>query len=255
MKLIDTHTHLYLDAFDNDRVDVVERAIADGIEEMYLPNVDSETIEGMMAMEKQWPERCFPMMGVHPCSIKENYEEELRIAREWLDKRSFVAIGEIGIDLYWDKTFFEEQKDAFLRQIDWALEFDLPIVIHSRESTDIIIKVLREKAGKLPKGIFHCFSGNLEQANAIIDLGFYLGIGGVLTFKNSGLDKVIKDVPLEHLVLETDAPYLTPTPFRGKRNESSYVKLVAEKLATIKQIGLDEVAKVTTANAEKLFKH
>jgi TatD DNase family protein len=242
-----------LEQFDEDRETVVNRAFEEGVEALYLPNVDKETIEGMMEMEKQWPGKCFPMMGVHPCSIKADYEEELRIAREWLDKRPFVAVGEIGIDLYWDKSFFEQQKIAFLTQIEWALEFDIPIVIHSRDSTDIIIELLKGIEGKLPRGIFHCFSGNLEQANAIIDLGFYLGIGGVLTFKNSGVDKVIAEVGLKYLVLETDAPYLTPAPFRGKRNESSYVKLVAEKLADIKEVSLEEVAKVTTANAKNLF--
>ncbi|KAA3636688.1 MAG: TatD family deoxyribonuclease [Bacteroidetes bacterium] len=253
MKLIDTHTHLYLEQFDEDRNEVLQRAFDAGVEALYLPNVDSRTIDGMLEMEKQWPGRCFPMMGVHPCSIGENYEEELRIAREWLDTRSFVAIGEIGIDLYWDKTYFEEQKIAFSTQMDWALEFDVPIVIHSRDSTDEIIELMRSRADRLPRGIFHCFTGNLEQANAIIDLGFMLGIGGVVTFKNGGLDKTIVDVDLENLVLETDAPYLTPAPFRGKRNESSYVRLVAEKLAAVKGITLEEVAKVTTDNAGKLF--
>lgn len=253
MKLIDTHTHLYLEEFDEDREQVVNRAFEEGVEALYLPNVDSRTIAGMLDMEVRWPGRCFPMMGVHPCSIKEDYEEELRIAREWLEKRTFAAVGEIGIDLYWDKTFFEEQKDAFLKQINWALEFELPIVIHSRDATDEIIEILRSKGGPLPRGIFHCFSGNLEQANAIIESGFYLGIGGVLTFKNSGLDKIIPGVDMKHLVLETDSPYLAPVPFRGKRNESSFVKRVAEKLAEIKGVPLEEVAKVTTQNARNLF--
>ncbi len=195
------------------------------------------------------------MMGVHPCSIGANYEEELRIARHWLDKRPFVAIGEIGIDLYWDKTFVEEQKIAFSTQMDWALEFDLPIVIHSRDATDVIIDLMRARADRLPAGIFHCFTGNLEQARAIIELGFFLGIGGVVTFKNGGLDKTLVDVDLENLVLETDAPYLTPTPYRGKRNESSYVSLVAEKLAAVKGVTLERVAEVTTQNAEKIFDH
>lgn len=253
MKLIDTHTHLYLDAFDTDRAAVIDKAEKEGIEQFFLPNVDKTTIEGMLEMEEKWPDKCFPMMGVHPCSIKEDFELELKIARDWLEKRSFAAVGEIGIDLYWDKTFFEQQKIAFRRQIDWALEFNLPIVIHSRDATDIIIELLNKIKGEKPKGIFHCFSGSLSQAQSIIDLGFYLGIGGVLTFKNGGLDKIIKDVELKYLVLETDAPYLTPTPFRGKRNESSYIKLIAEKLAAIKEIDLEEVAKITTANAETVF--
>jgi TatD DNase family protein len=254
MKLIDTHTHLYLEQFDEDREAVVESAFENGVDALYLPNVDSRTIEGMLDMEKKWPGRCFPMMGVHPCSIGKDYKKELSIAREWLDKRSFVAIGEIGIDLYWDKTYVEEQKIAFSTQMDWALEFDIPIVIHSRDATDVIIDLMRTRADRLPKGIFHCFTGNLEQARAIIDLGFYLGIGGVVTFKNGGLDKTIVDVDLENLVLETDAPYLTPTPYRGKRNESSYVTLVGKKLAEVKGVSLERVAAVTTRNAEKIFR-
>ena len=255
MQLIDTHTHLYLDAFETDRKEIVDKAMAAGVKKLFLPNVDKETIAGMMEMEKQWPDVCFPMMGVHPCSIKEDFESELKIAREWLEKRPFTAVGEIGIDLHWDKSFFEQQKIAFLRQIDWALEFDVPIVIHSREATDIIISLLQNIKGERPKGIFHCFTGNLEQAKAIIDLGFYLGIGGVLTFKNAGLDKTVTNIDLKHLVLETDSPYLTPTPYRGKRNESSYIKLIAEKLASVKEVQIEEVAEITTNNAKMIFKN
>ena len=253
MILIDTHTHLYSEEFDGDRKEAVERCLANHITKLYLPNVDSESIPRMLELEKQFPENCFAMMGLHPCSVKENYKEELAIAKSWLDKRKFAAIGEIGIDLYWDKTFFKEQQEAFATQINWALEFNLPIVIHCREAFDEIYEVL-SSFKKLPAGIFHCFSGSKEQADKVIALGgFKLGIGGVLTFKNSGLDKVVEQLDMQHLVLETDSPYLAPIPFRGKRNESSYVKLVAEKLSQLKNISLEEVAELTTKNAIGIF--
>lgn len=251
--LIDTHTHLYLPQFDEDRAEVIDRANEKGVERFYLPNIDSTSMDAMFALEAAHPESCFAMMGLHPCSVKENYEEELALVKKWLDTRDFCAVGEIGIDLHWDKTTLDIQKKAFRQQIDWAKEYELPIVIHSRESIDIIIEILEEEKDRRLRGIFHCFTGNVEQANKIIALGFYLGIGGVLTFKNSGLDKTIAKVGLEHLVLETDSPYLSPTPFRGKRNESAYVELVAKKLAEVKQVEIEEVAKATTANSEKIF--
>ena len=254
MQLIDTHTHLYLKQFDEDRDAMIQRAFEQEVEAFYLPNIDSTTIDDLLALEKAYPEHCFAMMGLHPCSVKENYKEELAIVKEWLDKRPFCAVGEIGIDLYWDKTFFEEQKEAFLTQIEWAVELDIPIVIHSRESTDIIIDILREVKQPRLRGIFHCFGGSVEQAEAIIDLGFLLGIGGVVTFKKSGLDKTMEQISLDHVVLETDSPYLAPTPYRGKRNESAYVRLVAQKLAEVKALTLEEVARQSTANALKLFK-
>jgi TatD DNase family protein len=253
MKLIDTHTHLYAKQFDDDRAEMMQRAFANKVEAFYLPNIDSSSIEGMLELEQTYPGQCFAMMGLHPCSVKENYKEELATVKEWLDKRPFVAIGEIGIDLYWDKTFFEQQKEAFLTQVEWAKELDIPIVIHSRESTSIIIELLREVKDDRLRGIFHCFGGSVEEAEAIIDLGFLLGIGGVLTFKKSGLANTLASVDLKHIVLETDSPYLAPVPYRGKRNESSYVLHVAEKLATVKQMGLDEVAQITTENANALF--
>ncbi|MEM8907816.1 MAG: TatD family hydrolase [Bacteroidota bacterium] len=251
--LVDTHAHLYLNQFDKDRAATLSRARENGIERIYLPNIDHTTIDDMLAMETQYPDQCFPMMGLHPCSVKANYEEELATVKQWLEKRPFCAIGEIGIDLYWDKTFFEEQKKAFLRQIAWAKDLGRPIVIHSRESTDIIIDLLRAEKDDRLRGIFHCFGGSVEQAQAIIDLGFYLGIGGVLTFKKSGLDQTMKQIDLEHVVLETDAPYLAPTPFRGKRNESAYIHQIASHLASIKSTSLAEVASITTANALKVF--
>lgn len=251
--LIDTHAHLYAKQFDEDRDEMLQNAIDCGVEKFYLPNIDSESIEGMFKLEAQYPDRCFAMMGLHPCSVKENYKEELAIVKDWLDKRSFCAIGEIGIDLYWDKSTLEIQKEAFLTQIEWAKELDLPIVIHSREATDIIIELVQSAKDARLRGIFHCFGGSKEQAQKIIDLGFYLGIGGVLTFKKSGLDKVMETIPIEHVVLETDAPYLAPTPYRGKRNESAYVRLVAEKLASVTGRPFKEIAEITSDNAMKVF--
>lgn len=253
MLLTDTHTHLYSAEFEIDRKQVIERAIAAGVKKLFLPNIDSSSIEGMMELCTQFPENCFPMMGLHPTSVKENYEEELAIVKEWLGKYKFCAVGEIGIDLYWDKTFFTQQQLAFETQIKWANEFSLPIVIHSRNSFNEIVEVLQKNKNENPHGIFHCFSGSKEQAEQAISLGFKLGIGGVLTYKNSGLVQAIADIDLKHLVLETDSPYLTPVPHRGKRNESGYITLVAQKLAEIKNISVDEVAEITTANAKEVF--
>ncbi len=252
--LVDTHTHIYLKQFDEDRKEMIQRAKDNGVEKFYLPNIDSETIDDMLRLETEYPDTCIAMMGLHPCSVKpETYKNELGIVKEWLEKRKFCAVGEIGIDLHWDTSTFEIQKEAFRVQINWAKELELPIVIHSRKSTQEVIDVLREEKDDRLRGIFHCFGGSVEEAKAIIDLGFYLGIGGVLTFKKAGLDKTMEEVALENVVLETDSPYLAPTPFRGKRNESGYVKLVAEKLATIKGMSLEEVGKITSANAVEIF--
>jgi len=253
--MIDTHTHLYDEKFNDDRHDMIQRAIHSGVERMYLPNCDAATIDGMLEVERNFPAHCFAMMGLHPCSVNEHVNKELRIAREWLDKRSFCAIGEIGLDYYWDKTFIDHQKKAFRTQIEWALEFNIPIVIHTREATRDTIDIVQEYVSKGIKGVFHCFSGSYESAMQIIDMGFYLGIGGVLTYKNAGLQEVIQRIDLRHLVLETDAPYLTPTPHRGKRNESSYLHLVAQKLAELKSVSLDEIKSITTENALALFRH
>ncbi|MCB0593905.1 MAG: TatD family hydrolase [Lewinellaceae bacterium] len=253
MRLIDTHTHIYLEQFDDDREEMMQRALESGVEQCFLPNIDSSSITRMLDLEEAYPGRCFAMMGLHPCSVKENFEEELAVVRDWLDERPFCAVGEIGIDLHWDKTFLEQQKEAFLLQTEWAKELGLPIVIHSREATDILIELVEEAKDERLRGVFHCFSGTEEQARRITALGFYLGIGGVLTFKNAGLDKVMETTGLEHLVLETDSPYLAPVPYRGKRNESAYVRLVAEKLAAIQGVSFREVAEATTKNAEQLF--
>ncbi len=253
MQLIDTHAHLYAEEFNDDRAEMIQRALEAGVTRMYLPNIDSTSIEGMLALEAQYPEQCLAMMGLHPCYVKENYQEELALVKSWLEKRSFPAIGEIGIDLYWDKTHVKEQEEAFLTQVEWAKQYDLPIVIHSRESMDLILELLQPLRHERLRGIFHCFSGTVQQAEAAIDMGFLLGIGGVLTFKKSGLDAVLSEIELQHLVLETDAPYLAPTPFRGKRNESSYVLKVAEKLAEVKGMSTSEVASITTQNALQVF--
>lgn len=251
--LIDTHTHLYAEQFDNDREEMLARAQAIGVERFYMPNIDSTSIEGMLDLEQKHPETCFAMMGLHPCSVNADYEKELAIVEAWLGKRDFCAVGEIGIDLYWDKTFFKEQIDAFRRQIVWAKDLGRPIVIHSRDSTKEVLEVIEsEQDGRL-NGIFHCFGGSVEEANRIIDTGFYIGVGGVLTFKKSGLDKTMEHIDLKHVVLETDAPYLAPSPFRGKRNESAYVMKVAERLADIKDISLEELGNITSVNARNIF--
>jgi TatD DNase family protein len=252
---IDTHTHLYDDRLNDSKQDeMIQRAFDAGVETLYMPNCDQHTIPGMMRIAESFAGRCIPMMGLHPVYVKDDYQEELAIIEDWLKKQSFAAVGEIGLDYYWDKAHIAQQKIAFEQQIDWALEHNLPIVIHSRESTADCIDIVRSKQqGKL-KGIFHCFSGGMEEAQQIIDLGFVLGIGGVVTYKNSKeLQQVVKNVPLESFVLETDAPYLPPTPFRGKRNESSYLTFIAEKIAEIREISMEEVGTATTATARKVF--
>jgi TatD DNase family protein len=252
MKLIDSHCHIYAKEFDEDRAQMLGRAENEGVNLMLQPAIDSTTHEDMLRVEEKFP-ACLCMMGLHPTSVKENYLEELRIAESWLKQRKFVAIGETGLDFYWDLSYKKEQYAAFETQINWALEYDVPVVIHSRNSTDECIDLIKKhQKGKL-KGVFHCFSGTLEQATRIIDQDFFLGIGGVVTFKNSGLDLVIEKISLDNILLETDAPYLAPVPFRGKRNECSYLKYVLEKIAFVKQITGEEVATATTKNACSLF--
>lgn len=257
--LTDTHAHLYASEFDADRTEMMKRAFQLGVKRFFLPNIDEESIAPMLQMMKDYPNQCFGMMGLHPCSVKENIVEQLQAIEEALNANSFNAIGEIGIDLYWDKTFFEQQKKAFKIQCLWALDRNLPIAIHCRNAMPEIIELLDELKATTAyrhnnfKGIFHCFSGNNNEAKKLIDYGFYLGIGGVLTYKNSGLDKAIDDISLEHLVLETDAPYLAPVPMRGKRNESSFLRHIAEKLAELKQCSLFEVAEITTKNSIHIF--
>lgn len=253
VQLIDTHCHLYMKEFAAEIQHVIQRAENEGVERFYLPAVDSESTDAMLQLEQQFPGKCFAMMGLHPCSVKADYLQELKLVEDWLAKRPFCAVGEIGLDYYWDTSFVQEQKQAFHRQIEWALHYGVPIVIHSRESmADSIALVQEHQKGNL-KGIFHCFTGTLEEAKQIIDAGFYLGIGGVVTYKNTHLREVVQAVSLDHIVLETDAPYLTPVPFRGKRNESSYVKYVAEKIAAVKNMPVAAVGEITTANAKKIF--
>ena len=253
---IDTHTHLYVDAFDEDRNEIVQKAIDSGVEKLLLPNIDVDTIQSMHDLCGQFPNNCFPMMGLHPGNVKEDWESQLNTMKNHLfNSDKYIAVGEIGMDLYWDKTFIEEQKEAFRIQVNWAKELNLPIVIHAREAFQEIFDIIDELNDSQLTGVFHCFTGDLDQANHILNYGgFKLGLGGVLTYKNAGLDKVIKEIDLKHLILETDSPYLPPTPFRGKRNESSYVVHIAEKLADIYDVKLQEIAESTTKNANELFK-
>lgn len=229
------------------------RAKQEGVDRFYLPGIDSESIEALLNLEQRYPENCSAMMGLHPCSVNQNYQQELDIVSDWLAKRSFSAVGEIGLDYYWDKTFMAEQSIAFRLQLEWSIQYGLPVSLHTRNAMEESIAIVQEYAPKGARGVFHCFGGTYENALAIIDTGFYLGIGGVLTYKKSGLAEVLEKIDLRHLVLETDAPYLTPVPFRGKRNESSYLKYVVAKLAEVKNCSIEEVAAVTTANAEKIF--
>lgn len=250
--LIDSHCHLYLEEFESDLPEVIQRALDMGIHRFYLPAIDSHTTAAMMKLEEAYPGVCICMAGLHPCSVKANYMDEIALVKDWLMKRKFAAIGEIGLDFYWDKTFIKEQYEAFNQQVELAISYHLPIVIHTRNAMEQTIDVIKNFEGKV-RGIFHCFGGNLREANEIIKLGFLLGIGGVATYKNTGLSEVLKEVDLKHLVLETDSPFLTPVPFRGKRNESSYLKFIVEKIAFVKGVDPEEVAAVTSANASGVF--
>ncbi|MBL6448323.1 TatD family hydrolase [Fulvivirga sp. 29W222] len=252
-EFVDSHAHIYLNKFKEDLSDVLERSFEHGVNRIYMPNIDHTSIDDMMEVESKYPNNCFSMMGLHPCSVQKGFEKELYLVEEWLGKRDFVAIGEIGTDLYWDKTYWEEQKEAFKIQVEWAKEYKLPLVIHCRESIDETIELLEAVKNDELTGVFHCFSGDLEQARKIIDLGFYLGFGGVATFKNGGLDAVIPHIGLDHILLETDSPYLAPVPHRGKRNEPAYIPVIAKRVATLKEMPLDEIAAKTTANALILF--
>jgi len=253
MKLVDTHCHLYSEEFEADLDLAIQRAENEGVERFYLPSIDSNSIESMLALGKRFPGKCIPMMGLHPCYVKENYLEELAVVKKWLSSEKFAAVGEIGLDFYWDKTFAEQQQHAFRTQIELSLQYDLPVVLHTRDAMQETIDIVKEYTAKGIKGIFHCFGGSYENAMEIINAGFYLGIGGVLTYKKSGLSEVLEKIDLKHMVLETDAPYLAPVPFRGKRNESCYLKYIAAKLAEVKNISVEEVAQITTSNAEKIF--
>lgn len=249
----DTHTHLYLEEFETDRRQVVENALAAGVKHLMLPNIDSASVHSMLALCEEFPENCFPMIGLHPTSVKENYMDELAAIECWLSDRKFYGIGECGIDLYWDKTFLQEQGYVFRHHIDLARAFNLPLIVHIRESFNEVIQILKDVNKPDLKGIFHCFSGSEEQARQAIGYGFSLGLGGVTTFKNNKMQETLKHIDLKHLVLETDAPFLAPMPHRGKRNEPAYIPLIAQKVAEIKGISLAEVADATTENALKIF--
>lgn len=253
MIFVDTHTHLYLENFDEDRKQVVEKAIEKGVKYMLLPNIDSQSFDSLESLHQLFPNNCLAMMGLHPTSVKENYENELEKVDSEIKSGKYIAIGEIGIDLYWDKTLEGQQKDAFRRQLKLAKKHKLPVSIHTRDAFQQVYTIIKEELTDDLKGIFHCFTGTAEEAKLIMETGFKMGIGGVLTFKNSKLWRVIQSVPLEYLVLETDAPFLTPAPYRGKRNESAYIPLIAAKLAEIKGIRLEEVAAKTTENAFSIF--
>ncbi|WP_428327407.1 TatD family hydrolase [Mucilaginibacter sp.] len=253
MLLTDTHTHLYYETDDVKRAELVQRCKYNNIGRLFLPNVDAASVAMVYSLESSFPDLCYPMLGLHPCSVKENWEAELAAIKQAIHQHEIFAIGEIGIDLYWDKTFLAEQLQAFKQQIAWAKSLKLPIVIHCRDAFDEVYDVLLQEKGDDLRGIFHCFSGTVEQANKITDLGFYLGIGGVVTYKNAGLDKVVAQVSLNHLVLETDSPYLAPAPYRGKPNESSYLIYIAQKVAELHQTDLETVANITTENSKRIF--
>ena len=253
--LTDTHAHIYSEEFDKDRRDVVFNAHKAGVKKILLPNIDSTSIEGMLKLAKKYPHNIFPMMGLHPTSVEDDFEKELNIVEEWLGKEKFYAVGEIGIDLYWDKTFLDEQIIAFEKQIDLALKHDLPIVIHARESFDKIFEILDRKYVPELRGVFHSFTGTIEQAKKITtEYKFYIGINGIITFKNSHLPEVVKDIDVKHILLETDAPYLSPEPKRGKRNESAYMFYTARKVASIYEMDVKTISEITTQNAVDLFK-
>ncbi|CAL2089570.1 TatD family hydrolase [Tenacibaculum sp. 190524A02b] len=251
--ITDTHTHLYSEQFDEDRSTMITRAKEAGVSRFFIPAIDSSYTERMLDLEQKYPDDVFLMMGLHPTSVKENYLEELALVKEWIDQRNFYAIGEIGIDLYWDKTFLPQQQEAFKTQIQWAKEKKLPIVIHCREAFDEIFEVLEEEKSDDLFGIFHCFTGTLEQAKQAISYNMKLGIGGVATFKNGKIDKFLHEIDLKHIVLETDAPYLAPTPYRGKRNESSYITNVIDKLVDIYGLSFQEISEITTKNSKDVF--
>ncbi|MCX6282202.1 MAG: TatD family hydrolase [Bacteroidetes bacterium] len=251
----DTHAHLYLEEFDADRDQMMQRVEQAGVNNLFLPNIDSSSVEQLLSICSTWPHLCYPMMGLHPTSVRNNYAEELKLVRQYLSDKSlrFYGVGEIGIDLYWDKTFEKEQTSAFNLQLDLALEYRLPVAIHTRNSMKETLEIMEARNDRGLKGVFHCYSGDVAQAERVLMMGFYLGIGGVVTYKKSVLADVVAAIPLESLLLETDAPFLPPVPKRGQRNEPAYIPLIAKKIAEIKGVSLEEVAEVTTKNALNLF--
>ncbi|MDF0707559.1 TatD family hydrolase [Flagellimonas okinawensis] len=253
MIVTDTHTHLYSEAFEEDRGKMMQRALDAGVERFFIPAIDSTYTQSMLDLESDYPDNVFLMMGLHPTHVKENYKEELAHVEEWLAKKKFYAVGEIGVDLYWDKSFLKEQQEAFAYQIRLAKKYKLPIVIHCRDAFEEVFEVLEQEKGEDLFGIFHCFTGTLEQAHKAISYNMKLGIGGVATFKNGKIDKFLGEIDLKHIVLETDAPYLAPTPYRGKRNESAYIIKVLEKLSDIYGVSEEEIASITTENSKEIF--
>lgn len=250
---IDTHAHIYLKDFSPDRKDMVQRSADNGVKQIFMPNVDHTTIDDMLDAERQFPD-CFPMMGLHPCSVKKDFERELYIVEEWLSRRKFVAVGEIGTDMYWDKTFWDHQCEAFTVQVNWAKKLGLPVVIHCRESLAETIEMVENLQDGTLRGVFHCFGGSVEEGKKIASLGFYVGIGGVSTFKKGGLEEVLPEIPLDKIVLETDSPYLAPVPHRGKRNEPAYIPLIGERVSDIMKVSLEALRLQTTKNALSLFR-
>lgn len=254
MILVDTHAHLYLEDYKHDQDEMIQRSIDNDVKYMLIPHIDTRTSADLHRLCNNYPQHCFPMMGLHPTSVKENYPEELTFIEEKLSTTHYYAVGEVGIDLYWDKTFFEEQKICFIRQIELSLKHDLPLVIHTRNSIDETVEIISSFTGKGLRGVFHCFPGTIEQAEKVIELGFLLGLGGVVSYKNSEMAKVAAAISLNNIILETDAPFLTPAPKRGTRNESAYIRFIAQKIADLKGVSLEKVAEITTNNALKLFR-
>lgn len=250
---IDSHAHIYNEQFKEDLDEAVEKAVEAGVSKIYMPNVNIESIDSMLEAEHRHPGVCIPMMGLHPCDVAKGFEKDLYIIEDWFSKRKFAAVGEMGLDYYWDETFKEQQKEAFKIQVDLAKKYKVPVVLHTRNANRDAIDLIAEAKTDDLTGIFHCFSGSVEEAKEMIELGFLLGIGGVVTFKNGGLDKVLPELPLESMVLETDCPYLAPVPYRGKRNEPAYIPIIAEKLATVMRKDIEEVAEVTSEKAESIF--
>jgi len=253
MQFIDTHSHFYVQDFDRDRDEAAAESLQAGVSHILLPNIDAESMPRLLETCTQYPDICFPMLGLHPCDVKENFQAELQKIFDYFDKYYFIGVGEIGIDLYWDKTYLEQQKEAFRLQIAFAIEHDLPIVVHKRQSYYETIAVLNEFKSEKLRGVFHCYSGSVAHAEEVMEKGFLLGIGGTVTYKSSKLDEILPYIPLEKIVLETDAPYLTPEPHRGKRNDSRYIPIIAQKIADIKQVTIEEVAGQTTRNAKEMF--
>ncbi|WP_159657397.1 TatD family hydrolase [Vibrio atypicus] len=251
--MIDSHAHIYASEFDQDRDQVVQRALEQGVEKILMPNIDLDSIQPMLKTQAAYPQVCHSMMGLHPCYVDSNVKQTLDIIHSWFDKHNFVAVGEIGIDLYWDKTYKAEQEMAFITQLNWAKEMKLPVVIHTRDSIEETLALLRKEQDGSLSGVFHCFGGSVEEAKAINDLGFHLGLGGVSTFKNGGMDKVIPHLDMNYVILETDCPYLAPVPHRGKRNEPAYTSLVAQRVADLRELSIKEVDRITTHNASQLF--